>query len=420
MDRPLRVVGLGFDVLAPGIVANRGTAPGPNGMFAEQGLEVELSIVAQPVDVERALASGGADQGGADVAVLPLPTFVAASERLRALQPRIFMVLGWSHDREALLGRGVTLLALPPSDLVLAAEQGSPAAFLATFVLDLAGHAPSRVRIVAPGSEEAAAAQLVAIDRGTETAAEVGEATVLCTTADATRLTPYVAVAPEGFVASHGDALAALAQGWLRGAEELRRDVPDAARRISALAGAPDALAMIERLGQIQPADLRDNARATALSGRGAVTIESLFRLAWRLAREAGVLTSPCPERAPVASSVVEALVRAGPPADSPRPDQAVVPPAPLATAGDRARVLLAWTAPAGPLDADGLVGTIGLVAGVFGPLQLRVGVRGARPGAAEVLGTARERFDLDPRRLLVARRVAGGVPASIEVLAAP
>ena len=45
LDRPLRVIGHGWEVIAPGLVANRGTTPGENSLYTKNGLELHLNLV---------------------------------------------------------------------------------------------------------------------------------------------------------------------------------------------------------------------------------------------------------------------------------------------------------------------------------------------------------------------------------------
>ncbi len=55
--------------------------------FKAAGLEAGFTDAATMTDVEAALARGG-EAGGADIAIVPLSSYVASYERLRALAPR--------------------------------------------------------------------------------------------------------------------------------------------------------------------------------------------------------------------------------------------------------------------------------------------------------------------------------------------
>src|SRR6202044_3824992 len=94
-DRPLRVIALGWDLAAPALLANGGIDPGDKSEFTAAGLDVHVAAVDAMSAVEGALARGGGDKDGADIAVVPFCELVASYERLRALSPEAFFVVGW-------------------------------------------------------------------------------------------------------------------------------------------------------------------------------------------------------------------------------------------------------------------------------------------------------------------------------------
>lgn len=403
LGRPLRAVALGWELLAPGVVAGEA--------FKAAGLEAGFAGAAAMDEIESALARGGGEAGGADLAIVPLASYVASYERLRALSPEIVLVIGWSRGREALFAADAQALARPPAAgevKLAAAAPAAPETFLGLFLLDLAGVPASRVSVVEPQR-----AQLSAVRR----AAPRPPGKLLVTSADTPRLLPLVAVAPRGFAAAHAAELEAWARIWLGGVGKLAGDVPAGARQVAALTGAPAVLGIIEALGQIEFASLRENAAAAGLSGRGALTLDELFRTTWRIWRDAGVLTTPVPEAAPLDTSVIAALVRADPSAAAELPRAR-----PAADTGERPAVLLVARAPLGKdgqLDAEAFAARIGLVAGVFERLPLRVGVRDDARAAQRLADTARDRFGLRAGQLAVARRPPAGLPGAIEVLSA-
>ncbi|HWO21651.1 MAG TPA: hypothetical protein VNO30_22935 [Kofleriaceae bacterium] len=403
LRRPLRTVALGWELLAPGIVAG-------DGAYKAAGLEASFTHAASMEDVESALAKGG-EAGGADLAIVPLASYVASYERLRALSPEVAFVVGWSRGREALFAADAQMLARPPAagDVKLAATTPTgPETFFALFLLDLAGVPASRVSIVERG------ATLTAVRRGGQPR-PAGK--LLVTSADTPRLLPIVAVAPHGFIEAHGAELESWARVWLAGVGKLAGDVPAGGRLVAAMNGAPPVLGIIEALGQVEFASLRENAAAAGLSGRGALTTGELFRTAWRIWREAGVLTTPAPEAAPLYTGAVAALVRADPAA------AAEVPRArPPAEEGARPAVLLVARAPLakdGTVDTEAFVARIGFVAGVFDRLALRVAVRDDAKAAKLLTDLARDRFGLRPTQLSLARRPPANLPGAIEVLSA-
>jgi hypothetical protein len=403
LARPLRTVALGWELLAPGVVAGEGA-------YRAAGLEAGFGHAASMEDVESALARGG-DAGGADLAIVPLSSYVASYERLRALSPEVVFVVGWSRGREALFAADAQALARPPATgevKLAAASPTAPETFLALFLLELAGVPASRVSVVDQR------APLTAVRRAAQPRPP---GKLLVTSADTPRLLPIVAVAPRGFIASHGAELEAWARVWLAGVGKLAGDVPAGGRLVAGMPGAPPVLGIIEALGQLEFAGLRENAAAAGLSGRGALTTGELFRAAWRIWRDAGVLTTPAPEAAPLYTGAVAALVRADPAA------AAEVPPArPAAEEAGRPAVLLVARAPLGKdgaIDPEAFVARVGLVAGVFDRLALRVGVRDDAKAAKLLTDLARDRFGLRPAQLSVARRPPANLPGAIEVLSA-
>jgi hypothetical protein len=426
LARPLRLAAPGWDLLAPGIIANQGLAPGKQSAFAADGLDVALAPLEGTAAVEEALARGGEHSQGADVVIVPLPSLVASFERLAALDPQVFFVAGWSRGREALRSRHESLGALPATGEVrVAAVTGSAALYFGLFMLEVAGVPASRVRLAAPDSKPGEVA-LSAVGRDTDPGLrEPGPWNVLMTTAEAPRMIPIVAVAQASFVARHASSLAVLSRRWLDAEEQVRADAGAAARRIAAEPGAPEPVAMIQRLGWIAPCSLADNARAVGLAGRGAVTLESSFQRAWQIWRAARVLTAPAPEAAPVSTAIVASLVRTHP--------ALVQPPAAagnaersgrtLGSGAQRAPIAL-WRAPEGKLDEQAFVAQAGFLAGVFERSGVRVGLRG--PGGLDlartkrVVDATRDRFDIAPGRLLEATALQAKGAGWIEILSVP
>jgi hypothetical protein len=421
MDRPLRVVALGWDLIAPAVLANDGLEPRVDGDFSSAGVPASLRPVDAMSAVEGALARGGADKEGADVAVVPFSELCASYERLRALSPEVFFVVGWSRGREALVS---TKDALPTAQdkhgdkatATMVGTAGDAAAFLGLFALEQNGFAPGAVRLVPPpgGADEPA---LAAVDR--DAPGETTRRTILLTTADASRLVPFVAVAQHGLLEKNARALAAWTRVWLEAEKKLDVDPPAAARAIAAAPGAPEPIALLKRLGEIAPSSLADNARAFGLAGRGALTLEALFQESWRIWRGAGALATPAPDAAPIDGSIIASLARS-------HPALAAPPPKPKAPTGspDGWKVLVTHRQPEGKVDEAALLATTGLLADVFERSMLRVVV--TRGGAVDAAATKRlvdeveQRFDVAPGRVIAGKKAPAKVGAAVEVLAAP
>jgi len=408
LRRTLRTVALGWEFLTPGVIANGGSTPGAVSSYKMAGLDTSFLNAPSIEDVESALAKGGAVAGGADIAILPLSSYVASYERLRALAPEVVFVVGWSRGREAFYGKDAgTLTKLAASGTIkIAGAAGQPETFLALFVLDLAGVPASRVELVARDAK-------VPLSATFRTTNQKPPGKLLVTSADLPHLMPIVAVAPHGFIKAHASELETWGRIWLTGVTRLQADVPDGGRQVASISGAPPVLQIIEALGQIEFASLRENAAAAGLSGRGALTLDEIFRTTWRIWRDTGVITTPPPEVVPLHTGVIASLVRTEPNAaavDAPRPRTPSV-------GGKRPEVLLVVKAPAGKLDAEAFVTRIGFLAGVFDRLPLRISVKDDPKTATLLMEMARDRFGLRPTQLSTAKRVPAGASAAIEVL---
>ncbi|MRG96746.1 hypothetical protein [Polyangium spumosum] len=413
MDRPLKVVSLGWELAAPALLANEGQAPGPKSVFTTAGLDVRVSVADAMSVVEEALARGGGDEKGADVAVLPLPTFVAAYERLRALSPEVFFVVGFSQGREAFAAAETPKKGAP----ILVGTPGSPATFVGLFMLDIQGVPASSVKIVAPGSREEKDASYVAFDRMEMGADAAAGHKIVLTTADTPKLVPLVAVAPRGLIADKERALAALADGFSKGQSMLAKDPPGGARIVAAAKGAPEPLALLRRLGDMKSASLRDNTKLAGLAGRGALTLQTLFGRTWQLYRAASLLATPPPSPPPIATSVIATLARSG---------FGTLPEMSGEGGGDLEGTKSLVEFRQEKLDEEALIDTIGLLAAVFERNVLRVAVAGAAgPGSVDaaktkkVIEAAAGRYNLQPWRL-VAQKRTGSKGAVVMVMERP
>lgn len=412
-ERPLRVTALGWELLGPAVIANDGLTPGAASQFQQAGLAVELTIAKTSEELAAQLARGGGSKEGADVALLPLPTFVASYEQLRALAPEVFFVIGWSNGRDALATERSKLLTegTSASQIALVGAPGQPATLLGLFALEQAGVDLDHVELIPAHDDRAKHATLRAVER---TQANIVDARdLVLTSADAPRLIPMVAVAPAGFVHGNTDALARFTRVWLSGVEQLGADVPDAARRIAAQPGAPEAVALLERMGYVSFADLADAVHLAGLSGRGAVSLESLFQRTWSLWREVGVLSTPAPEHAPL-DNLVLASVALGEGAP------VVLGHAQPRRAGERL-VLVHCVPPDAALDQEALVDEIGFLAGSFVRAEIELSVRRDKQAPRrdrQIIAEAIERYDLDANHVRTGPRIRKGELACIRVLA--
>ncbi len=414
LGRPLRVVGLGWDGLAAGVMANDGTEPGTNSTFKKANLDVRIKSKHTAEAVENALARGGKDDAGADIAIMSLQRFVASYERLKALDPVIFFVVAWSDGREVVLSKKKGFAA--KGKVSVFGNAGSAAAFVGLFALDLAGTAPDAVTITA----EAKKADYAAITRSeSKSKSEQVSGDLLLTTAEASRLVPVVAIAQRSLLRKEPEAMNAWARLWLDGHKIVSGDASEAARKLAAVEGGPEPLEVLASLGQLAPASLAENAEVAGLSGRGAVTLEELFQRTWTVWRKAKVLTIP-PEKAPVDPSVIATLVRRG--------GELTAPTAPKGSQerpDTHGEPLLVHHFSKGKLDEEAVIAQAGFLAGVFrrSPIRLTVHPRtlADKKATARAVAQTRERFGLGETRLEAGgMRGLPGSPATIEVMPIP
>ncbi|MBN2192019.1 MAG: hypothetical protein JW751_04325 [Polyangiaceae bacterium] len=430
LGRPLAVVGLGWDLLTPGIVANGGLAPQNQGTFGRAGILVRLLAADSQGAVEATLARGGADDKGADVALLPLPTFVAAYERLRALDLEIFYVVGWHHGREVLESTELESLTELRADqeISLYGALGSPATFLGLATLELSGIEPERVTLV----HKPELARVRAMTRSDGRPPESVDAQVLLGTGDASRLIPVVAVAQRGLLSQQRRTLVTWTRAWLEAMARVESDPTAAARLVAAQPNAPEPVELLARLGSIARASVASNTEMLRLAGRGAVSADVLFFTTYDLWRAARLLMTPPPERAPVTGEVIASLVLADPKLVEDEPSQRPSTPAPASRATVPG-VLLAHPVAGQNANEALIVERLGFLAGIFPRSALRLTVhRPARtdkdgrithrsPGdvTTSVIQCAADRYGFSPTRVRRGKAPAQeGRAATIEVLA--
>lgn len=446
-DRPLRVTALGWELVAAGVAltAPDGGALAPAGGGAAAPA-LELSPETSLEAIEARLARGGADPVGADIAILPLPAFVIAYERLRALDPRAFAVVGFSRGREELHASAgalakapaadaeVKLVALSPatsSDASAKASGSESATLLGLFTLDLLGVAPARIRFVAPGAADAKAAPFAALARGAADERKLGLSTV-----DASRLVPIVAVAPKALLDASEAKMKDFTRAWLDGLARAGKDAPNVARRLAnkealplgaGIGGAPEAIALVDRLGQIEPASLAVQRSLLGADAKGAVTLETLTQRTWQLARAGGLTASAAPDPLPIDARIVTAIA---PAPEAPKAPQAAADAGGADAGGADAGAFAALPAGATPLvvyrvtdasaDAASVATQIGFLAGVFERAAFRVSAKGGDKAARAIAASARDRFDLPASRLATVATEPQAAFASVEIVALP
>ena len=434
IERPLRVTALGWELVAAGVALTA-----PDGGAVAQAPAIELAPETTLDAVEARLARGGSDPVGADIAVMPLPAFAIAYDRLRALDPRAFVVVGFSRGREEVHANAGALLKAPPgadevkliafgpstsADAAAKAAGTESATVLGLFALDLLGVPPARIRMLAPGAADAKTAPFAAVARGA-----ADERKLAFSSADASRFIPIVAVAPKAQLDANEAKMKEFAKAWLDGLERSRKDASNVARRLAnkealplaaGVGGAPEAIALLERLGQIEPASLAQQRVFIGASATGPVTLETLTQKTWSLARAGGLTTSAAPSPLPIDERVALAIA----PAPAPQhagdgagggADAGAIAPLPAGTTP-----LLVYRAVDAQADAAAVAAQIGFLAGVFEHAAFRITAKGGDKAARAIAAQARDRFDLPASRLATTAAEPAGAFASVEVVSLP
>jgi hypothetical protein len=396
--RVVRVVATSWDVLAPGVVANDGALPGSKqSIFRERGIEASFAALGSTADVGRALALGGDADGGAHLAVVPLSTLAAESDRLRALSLRVVYVAAWSEGSYALHGpSGDALLSLSPRDRpMIVGSPEQPEAIVALASFDLAGVDAEQVRWVAPRTAGARAAAWAVVDRGAS-GAEPGRHAVV-STADMPRLLPYVIVAPASETARADDGLSRFLRAWTEGSRRLESDPARAARHVAAGSEGADPMVLVERLGRLRFVQPPEAARALGMSGRDVVTVDTLYAYQCGLLSKAGVPVGPAPQGSIVSADPAAALMResTGNGRLDPAPGRRVGARAPSAIVRVKTRAR-----------GEALVDRTALVAGMFDGAEVALSTPGGDRARELLVDRITDRWDLDPARFTDASHV--------------
>jgi len=414
LDRPLRVTTLGLALAAPGTMAHDALEAARDGGAARPSVDLEITTVATPQKLEARLVHGGNDADGADVAILSLPDLVASAERLRALEPQAFLVVGFSQSTERFhpLGgapkvppQGTDVkVHVPPGDRLAARE------WTALFALDAVQVALPRVKLLTD-PERPKDAQYVAT-----TFLEKNEGEHVLSTVEAPGLVPYVAVATKGLLASKEPVLRAFAEQWLLGMQRSYGDAAGAAKRVigkegvvfsAASEGATDLATLVDLLGRISKVSLADEARYFGLPAKegrrgplGALSSQMV-----EIFGESGLSATP-PTWELVEPKVVAALAKdVAPSAEKLECARARKAPILVRRESDKA------------FDEAALQRKIEAAALVFEGCAIRVSLRGGEKSAATFVEATREKLGLGAAKLVVGKAPTGGAPALVEAV---
>ena len=374
---------------------------------------VEATVLSMPQGVETRLARGGDDVEGADVAVVPLAEFIAMYDRLRALEPSVVAIAGYSHGKEELTAPGDA--AAPKAGDTVGTSGDAAATMLAIYALDFMRTDVSKIKLVQDPADVANAAWVTAPHAATKKR-------IVLSSADASRLLPAVIIAPRRTRDAKKADLVKFVAAWFDGTARVRGNAPGVAKELEARK-APlfsvasekpqGALAIVERLGQIEWTTPQDNADAFGITESKVIRVDDLMSLSWRLLRTAGVIAASTPAQLPITKDIVAEAVKVTPPADAPRA------PAELqddAGAPKGLNVLL--TRRYDDLDDATLLADIAQTARLFDHGVVRVTVRGGDKASRALVSRARK--DSLTERVFPGTVALGTAAAVVEICVAP
>ncbi len=300
---PTRPLVLG--VVPRGSVAPLVLAAGDNervGLFrAAYAIDVKLVSFSREEELRKALVRGG-ENGGVDVAVLPVSSLAMSASLLRDAAPRVVLLVGRSRGQEVVAARAgqSTIAALARKKVGV--EPRSASWYLLLWTLSRGGLTLRDVELVPMDSAFNASEQLRA-GKVDAVAGEAGDVrpvvqelggTVLSTTGDAPHLIADVLVARGDFAARYPDGIRRLLRGVLDSNQVVLKDPGEAARALGTFA--PQLGDPTEAIAAAPPSTLKDNLAFFGLGDESPVTFHELFSSAASLNTklfEAPVAPSP-------------------------------------------------------------------------------------------------------------------------------
>lgn len=433
-ERPLRVTALGWELVAAGAAL---AAP-DGGVTA--GPPIEIAPETALDQIEARLGRTGTDAVGADIAVMPLPAFVVAYDRVRRLDLRAFVIVGFSRGRDEVHAAPGALLRAPPAadevkliafapatagDAAARANGSESATMLGLFALDLLGVPPARVRFVAPGSADAKGASFAAIVRGAS-----DDRKLAFSTADATSLVPIVAIASKKLLDESEGKMKDFTRAWLDGIARANKDASNVARRLAnkeavplgaGIGGAPEAIALLDRLGQIEPVALDKQRLFIGPDAKGAVSLETLMQRTWQLAKAGGLTTAGAPDPLPIDPRIATIAPAPPSPKSSPESDGgADAGAATFAPLPPGATPVVLYRAVDPSADNASVVSQIGFLSAVFERAAFRVSAKGGEKSARAIATMARDKYSLPATRLATVTAEPAGAFATVEILSLP
>lgn len=282
--RPL-VIGLVPRGSSAPVMWAAGDAEHPGLFRTGYAIDVKVQPFTREDDLRKALIAGG-DNGGVDLAALPVSSVAMSASLLRDAAPRVVMLLGRSRGHEMLVGKNMTALQQLAGKRI-GVEDRSSAWYLVLWSLSRLGLSLRDVKLVPLDNAYSAGAALQRPDldavAGFKGDVE-GKGTTLASTADAPHLTATVLVTRGDFAARYPDAIRRLIRGILDANAQSLKDATGAARTLGEVA--PQLGDPMEAITQAPPASVKDNLAFFGIAEEAPVTYFELFNSAEALNRK--------------------------------------------------------------------------------------------------------------------------------------
>lgn len=256
------------------------------GLFrAAYAIDVKMVPFEREEDLRKALVAGG-ENGGVDLAALPVSSLAMSASLLRDAAPRTLMLLGRSRGHDVIGARaGISSFPELAGKRIGVEERALPW-YVLLWAMSRAGLSLRDVQLVPLDSSFEAGAALKAkqVDAVAGFAGDVGPAvkeiggSIIGTTADAPHLVATVLVTRGDFAARYPDGIRRLLRGLLDANAAVSKDVTDAARVLGTVA--PQLGDPTDAIRAAPPASLKDNLAFFGLADEAPVTYHELFESA--------------------------------------------------------------------------------------------------------------------------------------------
>ncbi len=258
------------------------------GLFrAGYAIDVKVQRFDREDELRKALIRGG-ENGGVDLAALPVSSVAMSASLLHDAAPRVVMLLGRSRGQELVAGKGITSLQQLAGKRIGVEDRGS-AWYLLLWSLSRVGLSLRDVTLVPLENAFSAGEALKQKDvdavaglaGNVEPSLQEAGAQVLTSTADAPHLIATVLVTRGDFAARYPDAIRRVIRGVLDANAQVLKDRSEGARVLGTLA--PQLGDPMEAIAAAPPATLKENLAFFGIADEAPVTYAELFKSAGEL-----------------------------------------------------------------------------------------------------------------------------------------